>query len=540
MAEISKLGRYELRHILGQGAMGVVYEGYDPTLSRRVAIKTILRSHALGAEATHDYSIRFSREAKAAARLNHANIVQVYDFGVEKETAYLVMEFIQGRELRSFFDQDETFGIEESVRIMCELLDALDFAHEAGVIHRDVKPANVILDAQRRVKLADFGVARIQDGADLSQGGTMVGTPAYMSPEQITGGRVDRRTDLFSAGSILYQFLTGARPFKGAGAWTVSKMIVQDEPPLPSTITSTTSPMFDAIVRKALAKNPEDRFPRAKEFATALRDALKMVQIGASKDRGDQLTDAPERSATEVVTEARSNRSTRSNAQANETELEFWRSIKDGTDPDEFEFYLRKCPNGAYAELATHKVSKLRSTESLAVPAERDDGSGPPRMEQEPGRKVHPRPASDDETVAVPLAKSRKNSLPFAVIALALVAVAAGGVYYYKDPALKEPKAEVAAVQIEKRPAADVRAAVEQKQPQPELKASTISNPVPLPAQLDALKEGQQCLQRKRYDCAIASANVVLRFEPGNAQAQELRRKARDEQKKAIAGIKIE
>ena len=208
MAELTKLGRYELRRVLGRGAMGVVYEGLDPALNRRVAVKTILRNAAIDEETTRAYSAQFTREARAAGRLSHPNIVQVHDFAEEGEIAYLVMEFIQGRELRSFFDSKSKFEPAEAVRIMGELLDALHFAHEAGVIHRDVKPANVMLDTQGRVKLADFGVARIQD-SERSAAGTMVGTPAFMSPEQIQGGKIDRRTDLFSAGVVLYQLLTG-------------------------------------------------------------------------------------------------------------------------------------------------------------------------------------------------------------------------------------------------------------------------------------------------------------------------------------------
>jgi len=273
MAEISKLGRYELRRILGKGAMGVVYEAFDPSLSRRVAVKTILKSVALDPETERAYSARFIQEAKAVARLNHPNIVQVHDFGVEGEVAYLVMEFIQGRELRSCFEAKERFAPAEVVRIMGELLDALDFAHEAGVIHRDVKPANLMLDSRRRAKLADFGVARIQE-SEHSTAGTMVGTPAFMSPEQIKGGKIDRRTDIFSAGVVLYQLLTGEQPFKGEGAWTVAKRIVEENPPPPSSVALTVSPAFDAVVNKALAKLPAQRFASAGEFATALRSAL--------------------------------------------------------------------------------------------------------------------------------------------------------------------------------------------------------------------------------------------------------------------------
>jgi len=334
MAELKKLGRYELRSVLGKGAMGVVYEGYDPVLSRRVAVKTILKSVALDDETERNYAERFVREAKAVARLNHANIVQVHDFGVENEVAYLVMEFIQGRELRSHFLAGERFETAECVRIMGELLDALELAHEAGVIHRDIKPANVMLDAQRRVKLADFGVARVQD-SERSAAGTMVGTPAFMSPEQISGGKIDRRTDIFSAGVVFYQLLTGEQPFKGEGAWTVARQIMQDEPPRPSSVVQSVSPVFDGIVNKALATKPGERFASAREFAAALRGLqAPVVEISKPKARAEP--------------------------KASETETEFWRAIQNSADAAEFEFYLEQFPEGSYAALARHKIAKLK------------------------------------------------------------------------------------------------------------------------------------------------------------------------------------
>ena len=340
MAELTKLGRYKLGKVLGRGAMGVVYEGLDPSLNRRVAIKTILKNAAIDAETAAMYSAQFAREAQAAGRLNHPNIVQVHDFAEEGDVAYLVMEYIQGRELRSFFEAKEQFEPAEAVRIMGELLDALDLAHGAGVIHRDIKPANVMLDAQRRVKLADFGVARIQD-SERSAAGTMVGTPAFMSPEQISGGKIDRRTDLFSAGVVLYQLLTGEQPFKGEGAWTVAKKIMQDDPPRPSTVVQSVSPVFDGIVNKALAKNPAERFASAKEFAAELRGALA---AGAQATNPPAAAPRPKSVAAPKATEA---------------EVEFWRAIQNSTDAAEFEFYLEQFPEGTYAPLARHKIAKL-------------------------------------------------------------------------------------------------------------------------------------------------------------------------------------
>jgi hypothetical protein len=281
---ISRLGRYQLLRILGQGAMGVVYEGLDPLLNRQVAVKTILRSALVDADTLSDFSDRFVREAQAIARLNHPNIVAVYDFGEEGDVAYFVMEFVRGRELKSYFDAGEFFDLAESIRVVGELLSALDFAHQQGVVHRDVKPANVMLDAERRVKLTDFGVARLADSnSDRTMAGTMVGTPSYMSPEQIQGLVVGSRTDLFAAGIILYQSLSGAKPFSGHGTWAVQKQIVHDDPLPLSVANPQIDPRFDVVVARALAKDPAQRYASAAEFATDLRRTLALVSGGADE-----------------------------------------------------------------------------------------------------------------------------------------------------------------------------------------------------------------------------------------------------------------
>src|SRR6266850_2587282 len=353
-AEPKTLGRYQLGRVLGKGAMGSVCEALDPKLHRKVAIKTILMGQ-LDEETARDFSVRFEREARAVARLNHPNIVQVYDFGEEGDTAYLVMELIDGKELKSALATGRPFDRRECVRIMCELLDALDFAHEAKVIHRDIKPANVMFDSQGRTKLTDFGVARVTDAdrtsAERTQAGTVVGTPAYMSPEQLQGLPIDRRTDVFSAGVILYQFLTGQKPFTGEGAWTVQKKIVQDEPPAPSSINVALSPEFDRVVAKALAKDPNQRFATAREFAEALRRAAEGKPAVPEAEPTlvvPRDTPAPQATHPEAL-------------RSGEMELEFWRSIKDSDDANDFELYVRQFPQGVYASLAARKAAKLRS-----------------------------------------------------------------------------------------------------------------------------------------------------------------------------------
>src|SRR5881394_4670380 len=271
MADIDKLGKYEIRRELGRGAMGVVYEGYDPLIKRSVALKTI-RADQLAGENAETVVARFRREAQAAGRLSHPNIVSIYDFGEEEGVWYIAMEFVKGRELKDYFQGNERFTTADIVRIMTKILDALDYSHRQGVVHRDIKPANIILLPDGAVKVADFGIAHIET-SNMTQVGTTLGTPAYMSPEQIMGLPVDGRSDLFSAGVILYQFLTGERPFSGTSTTTMQKVLRED--PMPPSSLNVQAPLeMDAIVRKALAKRPEDRFQTAAEFAAAIRAAV--------------------------------------------------------------------------------------------------------------------------------------------------------------------------------------------------------------------------------------------------------------------------
>ena len=276
MAELTKLGRYQILRVLGRGAMGVVYEGFDPTLGRRVAVKTILKNAAIDEETARAYSVQFSREARAAGRLNHPHIVQIHDFAEERDIAYLVMEFIEGRELRSYFEAKEIFDAAETVRIMGELLDALEFAHGAGVVHRDVKPANIMMDVQRRVKLADFGVARIQD-AERSAAGTMVGTPAYMSPEQWNGdpGTFDERTDIYGLGGILFFLLCGAVPNQVQRPTDLEPYFRHSPVPKPSDFTPRrVPPELEVMCLKCLARDPNARFTSIFQMRHELRSWL--------------------------------------------------------------------------------------------------------------------------------------------------------------------------------------------------------------------------------------------------------------------------
>ena len=359
--DLKQLGRYRIDRVLGKGAMGVVYEGFDTgKLKRRVAIKTILKSN-LDEALAKDYSARFAREAEAVGKLNHPHIVQVYDFGEEADVAFIVMEFIRGKDLKHCFDNNVRFEPREFVRLMCELLSALDYAHQAGIVHRDIKPANVMLDGQTRAKLMDFGVAKIQDTdrTHRTQVGTMVGTPSYMSPEQVQGLAVDQRSDLFSSGIVLYQFLTNQRPFTG-GDWTLRKMIVHEDPVRPSQINTSLSPEFDRVISRALAKAPEARYQSAAEFGRALQ---RVFEGRPAEDEDDRTIMRPAQGAplqAKPAAERSSTQATSTGTGSQEVEVEFWRSIKDSDDPEDFELYVQQFPRGAYAKLAERKIAKLR------------------------------------------------------------------------------------------------------------------------------------------------------------------------------------
>ncbi len=271
METIEALGKYEIKRPLGRGAMGTVYEGWDPIIARRVAIKTVKLPDNADPE-TEEALARFRREAQAAGRLTHPNIVGVFDYGETSDLAYIVMEFVEGPSLKTLLDRHEHFAITDMARVMQDLLAGLQFSHERGVVHRDIKPANVMLTGAGQAKIADFGIARI-DSSSMTQAGTLLGTPAYMSPEQFMGQVVDARTDIYSSGVLLYQMLTGDRPFEGSMSAIMHKAL-NTEPPAPSLLSVTAPPSFDAVVRRAMAKRPEDRFPSAGAFAEAIRVAL--------------------------------------------------------------------------------------------------------------------------------------------------------------------------------------------------------------------------------------------------------------------------
>ena len=261
--------------------MGVVYEGFDPSIERIVALKTV-RADQLGGEDAPEILTRFRREAQAAGRLTHPNVVAVYELGEDAGTTFIAMEFVKGRSLKEYLEQHTRFTTPQLARIMTELLAALDYSHRNGVVHRDIKPANVMILEDGTVKVADFGIARIEQ-SNLTQTGMILGTPSYMSPEQFMGQTVDGRSDLFSAGVILYELLTGEKPFSGS-ATTIMHKVLQEEPLPPSTLNVQVPRPFDGVVKRALAKRPDERFQTAREFAEAIKAAVEGREAPAATD----------------------------------------------------------------------------------------------------------------------------------------------------------------------------------------------------------------------------------------------------------------
>lgn len=355
--------------------MGVVYEGRDPNLDRRVAIKTV-KVENLSEEAAAEYEHRFRTEARSAARLQHPNIVSVYDSDRDGDVAFLVMEYIQGDDLKHHLDRGVRYPLEQALKIIRDLLSALDYAHKQGIVHRDIKPANLLIEPGGRVKLTDFGVARIQDSGEATRTqGSMVGTLKYMAPEQVQGQKIDSRADLFSAGVVLYQLLTDKRPFDGDNDFSIIHQIIGHNPPTPSSINGKLPAALDAVVARALAKTREERFATARDFAVALQAAIrraedqtvvpplnpnKRLEAGASRPLTMPGT-IPPGSATSPSSIGGSSSVTQ------EIELVYWKDVKDAIDPEELQGFLEKFPDGIYADLARRRLRKMAGGEYTNV-----------------------------------------------------------------------------------------------------------------------------------------------------------------------------
>lgn len=273
-AHPEKLGRYEIVRKLGEGAMGVVYEGRDPKLGRRVAIKTARRELMADGAMADELMQRFLREAQAAGILNHPNIVTIYDVGEEGNMAYIAMEYLEGADLRDSIAARQRLSIEEIVNTGAVIAEALAVAHAQGIVHRDIKPANIFVQSGGGIKITDFGIARVSDST-LTQEGTLIGTPHYMSPEQFMGQRVDGRSDLFSTAVILYEMFTGEKPFTGEAISTVMHQCIKVDPIPPEELNFSVPKSLGRVVMKAMSKRADERYADGHALAAALRESIK-------------------------------------------------------------------------------------------------------------------------------------------------------------------------------------------------------------------------------------------------------------------------
>ncbi|MDA8256985.1 MAG: serine/threonine-protein kinase [Betaproteobacteria bacterium] len=282
--ESQQIGRYEVLSILGRGAMGVVYKAADPVLNRIVAVKTINLS--LDPDLRGEYEARFQQEAKAAGSLSHPAIVTIYDLGKTGDLAYIAMEYLDGRELHDLISAEQRLPVKQATSIAAQVASGLSYAHQHGIVHRDIKPANIMVLKDGFAKITDFGIARMRVSEVKTQTGMRLGSPKYMSPEQVLGQRVDHRTDIFSLGVVLYEMLTGKAPFRGDSLEALMYQTVNIAPLPPSRINPDVPEMLDLILAKMLEKRLENRYQSAADLASDLRECEKQYGSSPAPDPG--------------------------------------------------------------------------------------------------------------------------------------------------------------------------------------------------------------------------------------------------------------
>jgi predicted Ser/Thr protein kinase len=279
---MERIGKYSIQGEIGKGGMGVVYRGLDPYIGRTVAIKTI-RLDVLRQDSSREEALkRFLREAQAAGNLSHPNIVTIYDVGEHEGLIYIAMEFIKGHSLESLLQQGRIFTLEEVIQLFSQVASALDYAHQKGIVHRDIKPANILVADDLKVSLVDFGIARTSTST-MTQAGMLLGTPRYMSPEQITGKKVDSRSDIFALGAILYELLTRHNPFEGESITTVIYKIMHAELEPLKRFNDQLPSGLETVVKKALARDPDARYRTCGELQADLQ------ACGSDSSRHDTL-----------------------------------------------------------------------------------------------------------------------------------------------------------------------------------------------------------------------------------------------------------
>ncbi|HEV7508380.1 MAG TPA: serine/threonine-protein kinase [Thermoanaerobaculia bacterium] len=527
----TKLGRYEITDEIGKGAMGVVYLARDPLIGRLVALKTFRIGYSVRDSEMEQFRIRFLREAQSAGILTHPNIVTIHDVveGGEEGLAFIAMEYVRGTNLKLLLQGDQPLSLSFVLDAIAQVGDALDYAHSNRVVHRDVKPANILITTDNKVKITDFGIARL-DSSNLTQEGQLLGTPNYMAPEQIQGKEVDHRADLFSLGVVLYEMLTRHKPFSGENLTVVSHRIVYDHFTPPQEFVKNLAPGLEPILNRALEKDPARRYQRARDMVDDLR---RLVE--ADHQRSD-LNETQSLASTMVLPPPPPKPQSAA-AGAKPAPVPPPGAAK----PSLFSRWRKEPTAPPPVQLRPPVPTPMPPAPPVAVlPAPALDATGTGDASGSTGGTVPP-PAPDlsdtNATTEVPVlappplpkAPARKGPMSQALLAAGLVVVfgvlAGGGFLLWRQGAARQPERTVAAAPVQPAPV------VPAPSPPPALTPAVSPPAVPnLDAQLDFASRG---LAAKHYDAAIAGAQTVLMIDPANLEAKKILTRAQYLQNRA-------
>ncbi|MEA2599923.1 MAG: eukaryotic-like serine/threonine-protein kinase [Acidobacteriota bacterium] len=508
----TKLGRYEITDEIGKGAMGVVYLARDPLIGRLVALKTFRIGYSVRDQEMEQFRIRFMREAQSAGILTHPNIVTIHDVveSSEEGMAFIAMEYVRGTNLKLLLQGDQALGLPFVLDVIAQVGDALDYAHSNRVVHRDVKPANILITTDNRVKITDFGIARL-DSSNLTQEGQLLGTPNYMAPEQIQGKEVDHRADLFSLGVVLYELLTRHKPFQGENLTVVSHRIVYDHFTPPREYVQNLPPGLEPILMKALEKDPARRYQRAREMVDDLRRL-----VDASRQR-DDLNETQSLSSTMVLPPPPV--PTPPAAAAKPSMFSRWRK-----EPAPQPVPPAPLPAAGPPPLPPPPPDIASGVSEDTISSGVTPPPPPSLSDTNATSEVPVLTAPPPPPKAVPAGRSSsRQTLAVAGIVVLLGVLLGAGFLLWKS--WSQPKG-VQSAAADARPVQPVPVT-----PPPTPAEATPAVPQPeatpaLPVASQQLDFARQALTDKRYDAAIAGAKSVLWIDPANAEATSILAKA--------------